>query len=111
MGWLREGRRGGGDEGFLELECGCWRWAIWIAECIVIHIVRSWIVFELSEPFDIGSLRFSYLCVNVFQAFQSGQLGNSIFQLQRDTKTSVRSRPLCSVLATHHVAHEAAKSE
>lgn len=67
--------------------------------------------FRAVRTFDIGSLRFSYLCVDVFQALKSGQLGNSIFQLQRDTKTSVRSRPLCSVLATRHVAYEAAKSE
>jgi len=50
MGWLREGRREGGDEGFLELACGCWRWAVWIAECKVFDIAIYWVAFELSEP-------------------------------------------------------------
>jgi len=50
MGCLRKGRRGGGDRFILVLGCGCWRWAIWIAECIVIDIAISWVAVALAGP-------------------------------------------------------------
>lgn len=78
MGWLREGRREGGDEGFLgmgvlDVEDG----AVWIPRCKIVYIAVSCIAFALSGSLISAASAFSYLCVDVFQALESGQLGNS----------------------------------